>query len=99
VPIKLVATICILLICTVFTGFNLDNKCDINFIFKTAHQVPVFVTIMISFVAGVLLMVPFTIGKRRPPKKGPKNENSVDSESNKIEQNNSALPGDETVIS
>ena len=45
---------------TVFTGFNLDNKCNI-WLFYTFKNVPVFLTILVSFVFGVLVTLPFTL--------------------------------------
>lgn len=54
-----------MIIAAVFTGFNLENSCDINFGFKRFEQVPVFLTILFSFLAGALITLPFTFGKKR----------------------------------
>ncbi|WP_315328699.1 hypothetical protein [Treponema socranskii] len=47
----------------IFTGFNLGNVCDVNLIFHTFHKVPVFITIIISFIAGIVVALPFSFGK------------------------------------
>ncbi|MBQ0052111.1 MAG: DUF1049 domain-containing protein [Treponema sp.] len=67
-PLKLIGTIILLIIVTVFAGINMDNKCDINFLFKQLEQVPVFATVIISFAAGAVVMLPFTLGLGRKKK-------------------------------
>ena len=61
-PIKLIFSILLMVLVATFTGFNLGNKCDL-WIFHTFKDVPVFVTVIASFVCGVLLTLPFTFGK------------------------------------
>ena len=56
-----------MIIAAAFTGFNLGNVCDINFGFMRFEKVPVFLTILFSFLAGVLVTLPFTFGKRKAP--------------------------------
>ena len=46
-----------------FTGYNLGNSCDVWFI-HTFKNVPVFVTIIVSLIAGVVITLPFTMGRR-----------------------------------
>ncbi len=62
-PIKLILTLILVAFVAVFTGFNLDNSCDI-WLFHTFKDVPVFLTILISLVCGVVITLPFTLGKR-----------------------------------
>lgn len=62
-PFRLIGTIILLLIVTVFAGANLDNRCDINFIFTKVTQVPVFLTAIVSFLIGAAIMIPFTFKK------------------------------------
>ena len=57
--IKLLGTILSLVVLAFFIGFNLDNKCNVNVLFYTFQNVPVFITIIISFVVGVLFTMPF----------------------------------------
>jgi hypothetical protein len=50
-----------------FITFNLENRCDISFGFTIAKEVPVFLTIFISFALGLFCALPFVIraGKAR----------------------------------
>ena len=64
-PIRLIGSIILLVLVTIFAGVNLDNKCDITFIFYTFHQVPVFMTVIVSFAIGAILMLPFTLGRKK----------------------------------
>lgn len=64
-PFKLIGTLILLVLVTIFAGFNIDNKCDINLIFKGFKDVPIFFSLMVAFVAGVFVTLPFTIGKRK----------------------------------
>lgn len=61
--IGLIIFIVIAVLIAVFTGFNLGNVCDVNVIFHTFHKVPVFITIIISFIAGIVVALPFSFGK------------------------------------
>lgn len=62
-PVKLIGTIILLILVTIFAGVNLDNKCDITFIFYTFKDIPVFMTVIISFAIGAVFMLPFTFGR------------------------------------
>ncbi len=80
-PIKLIITVLLMALAAVFTGFNLDNKCNIWF-FHVFKDVPVYVTIFASFIAGVFIMIPFTVGKsgrrsREPKPVKPRKEKKV----------------------
>jgi uncharacterized integral membrane protein len=63
-PWRLIGLIIIFGIFLVFIAFNLGNKCDINFGFRTFSEVPVFLTAFSSFVLGMLCAVPFIISFR-----------------------------------
>lgn len=64
-PVRLIGTIILLLAVTLFAGANLDNRCNINFIFKTVQNVPVFLTAVVSFLAGAIVMIPFTFHSKK----------------------------------
>lgn len=66
-PLKLIGSLIVAAIAALFTGYNLDNKCDV-WIFHTFEQVPVALTIIVSLMAGVLITLPFTMGKNAPRK-------------------------------
>ena len=61
--IGLIIFIVVAVLIAVFTGFNIGNVCDVNVIFHTFHKVPVFITIIVSFVAGIVVALPFSFGK------------------------------------
>ncbi len=56
---RLISTIVCLVLLVFFAGFNLDNKCDVNLLFHTFKEVPVFVSIIVAFVSGVVFTLPF----------------------------------------
>jgi len=55
-----------LLAATLFIGFNLDNRCDVSWVFGTFRDVPIFVSLLFAFTAGVIAAIPFKLrGNRR----------------------------------
>lgn len=73
-PFKLLGTVVLLLVVTIFAGFNIDNKCNVNLIFRQFDNVPIFFSLMAAFVVGVVIMIPFTLGKRRTTESKPVEE-------------------------
>lgn len=71
--IRLLGTILSLVVLAFFVGFNLDNKCNVNMLVYTFQNVPVFITIIISFVVGVLFTMPFAFSYKSQKKKEAKN--------------------------
>ncbi len=71
--IRLLGTILSLVVLAFFVGFNLDNKCNVNMLVHTFQNVPVFITIIISFVVGVLFTMPFAFSYKSQKKKEAKN--------------------------
>jgi uncharacterized integral membrane protein len=69
-PFKLIGTILILILFSVFTGFNLveANRCNV-WLFHTFENVPVCLTILLSFTAGLIVMLPFTFHARNKKNK------------------------------
>ena len=63
-PWRLIEFIIIFAIFLVFIGFNLGNRCDINFGFTSLKEVPVFFTAFSSFILGMFCSVPFIISAR-----------------------------------
>ena len=83
-PFRLIGTIILLLAVTIFAGANLDNRCDINFIFTKVQQVPVFLTAIVSFLIGAIIMIPFTFKRKcSKDKKSEKSQNSADTKTQK----------------
>ncbi len=64
-PLKLIGIIIIVVVYAFFAGFNLENSCNINILFKTFENVPIFLSLTISFVIGILVTLPFTFGKKK----------------------------------
>lgn len=73
-PVKLIGIIILLILVTIFAGLNIDNKCIIDFGVYQTQEVPVFITVIISFAIGAILMIPFMLARKsskKEPKKGP----------------------------
>ena len=97
-PFKLILFILCMIIVAAFTGFNLENVCDINFGFVRFEKVPVFLTILFSFLAGILVPLPFTFGKRKAPAAA-KAEKKLFAKKEKIAKNAPAkIPEENTVL-
>ncbi|MBR5965799.1 MAG: hypothetical protein IK015_06760 [Treponema sp.] len=56
--LKLIFTIAILVAFAIFSGFNLDNRCNIWLFGKVFTNAPIFMTILVSFAAGVVVTLP-----------------------------------------
>lgn len=63
-PWKLLAFIAVMAIVLVFIGFNLDNRCDISLVFVTFSSVPVVITILVTYILGLLSALILSIGRR-----------------------------------
>jgi hypothetical protein len=60
-PWRLIGFIVFFGIFLAFIGFNLENRCDISFGFATIQDVPVFLSSFVSFVLGILWVIPFIV--------------------------------------
>ena len=74
-PFKLIRTIILVVLVAILTGFNLSNKCTIWF-FHNFENIPVFAALLGSFIAGVIITIPFTLYERR--KKDKKNSKKTE---------------------
>lgn len=61
----LLAAVAASIVLLVFIGFNLENKSDISFGFTVIHDIPVFLTILASFSAGLLSAIPLFLIRRK----------------------------------
>ena len=68
-PWRLIIFIVVCAIFVAFITFNLENKCDISFGIASFSEVPVFVTIFVSFVLGLLCALPLSLHIRKKPQK------------------------------
>jgi len=78
-PIKLILFLIIIVVVTVFAGFNISNVCNVSLVFYEFQNVPVFVTVLFSFVIGILVMLPFAFRKKQP-----KQNNAVAEKTQKV---------------
>lgn len=58
-PWRLIVFIVVFSVFLAFVTFNLENACDISFGFTKIPGVPVFLTIFVSFIFGLLCTLPF----------------------------------------
>lgn len=63
-PFKLIGILFLVVLVALLTGFNLSNKCSIWF-FHSFEDIPVFAALLSAFLAGVVITLPFTFGKKR----------------------------------
>ena len=75
--IRLVLFIVIFAIFLAFIIFNLDNKCDIFLGFLTFREIPVFLSVFFSFLAGMLfaVLLIFSPGRKRKKSSAPESHN------------------------
>lgn len=66
-PWKLLALIILMAFVLVFVGFNLDNRSDISLVFYTFTNVPVVITLLVSFICGLVVAFAFTVSKALKP--------------------------------
>ena len=90
-PIRLIGTIILLILVTIFAGVNVDHKCDITFIFYTFHEVPVFMTVFVSFAIGAILMIPFTLGRKKRESQKPLQTTQTTESQNKSKEESKTL--------
>lgn len=67
-PWKLIFFIICIVLVTIFVGFNLDNRCNVSFVFFTLEQVPIFLSLTVAFVLGVMAALPFAFVKKKKNK-------------------------------
>ena len=80
-PWRLIGFIVLLVLVGVFSNFNLDNRCDISLGFAVLRDVPIFISLLVTVLAGARGIFPVTIapsirrkdrrGSRGKPARGP----------------------------
>ena len=71
---RLISIIVILTVFLVFIVLNMKNISDISFGFKTFQDIPVFISVLFSFVLGMLFALPFGFSLSRKLRKKSKEE-------------------------
>lgn len=57
--VKIILMTIVLVVLAIFCGSNTQNACKISFLwFSTPNEIPVFVSMLLSFVAGIVVMLP-----------------------------------------
>ncbi|ULQ60600.1 hypothetical protein K7I13_04785 [Brucepastera parasyntrophica] len=64
-PYKLILFVIILVFAAFFIGYNLENSCSVSVVFHTFKDVPVYLSVLLAFIAGTLCSIPFFIGFRK----------------------------------
>ena len=70
-PWRLLIVLVILVLAALFAAFNL-NRVDVSVGFYIFKEIPLFLALMISFILGALLMLPFAVRGMRKVKKAEK---------------------------
>lgn len=70
-PIRLIATIILMTLVALFTGKNWGNSCEVWPISSLTGlgNIQVSLIIIVSFILGVLITLPFTVIKKKPRQK------------------------------
>jgi uncharacterized integral membrane protein len=68
---RFIGLIIVLAVFLAFIGFNLDNSCDISFGFAKIEQAPVYLTVLVSLVLGLVCALPLALVRRIKKKKEP----------------------------
>ncbi|MCL2759221.1 MAG: hypothetical protein FWD22_03330 [Treponema sp.] len=67
-PWRFILVLIIFAVFLTFIMFNLDNRCDVNFGFTVVDEVPVFLTVFISFIIGVICAFPLVMHIKKKEK-------------------------------
>ena len=80
-PWRLIAFVFVLALIVAFIGLNLGNTTSISFGFAVIENVPVFLSLGVSFVLGVLATIPIAVGmlrrRRQKELRKPSNQNDL----------------------
>ena len=70
-PWRLIIVFVIFAVFLVFITFNLDNRCDVSFGFAVINDVPVFLTVFLSFALGLFCTFPLLLRSMKTKKDKP----------------------------
>jgi len=66
--IRVIVFILVFVFFLAFIVLNLENKCDVSFGFTTIKDFPIFLSVLSSFVLGMLVTVPMILLRKKKPK-------------------------------
>jgi len=61
-PWKMIGFLVVLVLVAFFASLNMNHRADISLGFYIFKDVPIFLSLLIAFLAGAVLIIPFTIG-------------------------------------
>jgi len=61
-PWKMIGLIVLLVLFAAFATLNISNRADISLGFYVFEEVPIFLSLLVAFLAGAVAMIPFTFG-------------------------------------
>ena len=64
-PWRMLLFLMALALVVVLFAANMEHRSSFSFIFGRLEQVPVFMALLVAFIAGAITMLPFTIRSRR----------------------------------
>jgi uncharacterized integral membrane protein len=64
-PWRMIGLVLLLVLVAAFATLNLSNRTDISLGLHVFREVPIFLSLLVAFLAGILVMVPFTVGRGR----------------------------------
>ena len=81
-PWKMIGFLVVLVLVAFFASLNMNHRADISLGFYIFKDVPIFLSLLIAFLAGAVLIIPFTIGaslrkKNKLKEKAQKKENKL----------------------
>jgi len=67
--IRVIVFILVFVFFLAFIVLNLNNKCDVSFGFTTIKDFPIFISVLSSFVLGMLVTIPMMLFRKRDKQK------------------------------
>lgn len=64
-PFRLVTFLAFIVLVALFLGFNLENRCDVSVVFRTFSDVPIAISLLFAYAAGVVSVIPILLGSHR----------------------------------
>ena len=65
VPWRMLLFLVVLALVVVLFAANMEHRSSFSYVFGVLPEVPVFMALLVAFIAGALTMLPFTIGPHR----------------------------------
>lgn len=83
-PWRFFGVLFILILFVLFAGFNIDYRTNISFGFYVFENVPIFLSLLISFVLGALITVPLLLKSQWKKKKSKEQQVLIDGQDDEI---------------